>query len=300
MKKCKNDECDNNITDNRTYCSLHCRNVYVNKHLRDYTKISKTFIKKRTEKIDTYNDNPKHCLCCGKDLPYDKDSRKKFCNRSCSATYNNMHPVKMKRNYSEASLNNLRIVASRNFAHKGKKAGDLSVMAQEYSIHQNYCSVCGLPLEFKYRNRKFCGVSCRRVSDSNRMRTRNTYKSLCKFRFSISKYEFGSELIKKYGWYNASNHGNNLNGVSRDHMMSIDFGYSEMINPLLLAHPANCELMQHNDNSSKYKHCSITLAELLNRINEFDQKYGVYYAQQPKTYITAEELNELYLQASKK
>ena len=38
--KCKNIECVNMTIGKRVYCSLVCRNYYVNKYLRDYTKIS--------------------------------------------------------------------------------------------------------------------------------------------------------------------------------------------------------------------------------------------------------------------
>ncbi len=36
MKKCKNIECEKLIDDKRMYCSLKCRNIYVNKNLRNY------------------------------------------------------------------------------------------------------------------------------------------------------------------------------------------------------------------------------------------------------------------------
>ncbi len=39
-------------------------------------------------------------------------------------------------------------------------------------------------------------------------------------------------------------------------------------------HPANCNLLKHNENVSKYKSCSITLDELLTRIKMWNIKYG--------------------------
>ena len=38
MGKCKNVECNNETEGKNLYCSLSCRNYYVNKYLRDYTK----------------------------------------------------------------------------------------------------------------------------------------------------------------------------------------------------------------------------------------------------------------------
>lgn len=36
-----------------------------------------------------YNNNPKHCVCCEYILPYEK-RKNKFCNQSCSASFNNL------------------------------------------------------------------------------------------------------------------------------------------------------------------------------------------------------------------
>jgi hypothetical protein len=60
-------------------------------------------------------------------------------------------------------------------------------------------------------------------------------------------------LIEKYGWYKAKNNGNNLGGVSRDHMLSVSEGYKLSIDPYFLSHPANCKLMVHSENISKNK-----------------------------------------------
>jgi Rps23 Pro-64 3,4-dihydroxylase Tpa1-like proline 4-hydroxylase len=97
------------------------------------------------------------------------------------------------------------------------------------------------------------------------------YKAETNFKFNLSDYPdmFDFSLIEKYGWYSPSNKKNNLSGVSRDHMLSVKEGFELGIDPKLLAHPANCKLMIHNDNVSKNKKSSITLEELLERIENF-------------------------------
>lgn len=102
------------------------------------------------------------------------------------------------------------------------------------------------------------------------------YKSKCAFDFAISKYpdEFDIELIKQYGWYSAANRGNNMNGVSRDHMYSIAEGYKNHVDPSIISHPANCQLLLQRHNASKHSKCSITLNELLLKIKKWDEKYG--------------------------
>ena len=60
-------------------------------------------------------------------------------------------------------------------------------------------------------------------------------------------------------------------------MISLSYGFKNRINPLILAHPANCELLQHIDNSKKKIKCSITIDVLLDRIKNWDSRYGAYY-----------------------
>lgn len=48
----------------------------------------------KEKRIEEYNTNPKYCKFCGKFMPYEKRN-KKFCNRSCSISYNN-HITKRK------------------------------------------------------------------------------------------------------------------------------------------------------------------------------------------------------------
>ena len=99
----------------------------------------------------------------------------------------------------------------------------------------------------------------------------------CQFKFSLNEYpdKFDFDLVKKYGWYSAKNRGNNLNGVSRDHMFSIKEGFLQNIDPKIISHPANCQLLRHEDNFHKKGcKCSITLEELQKRINDWDKKYN--------------------------
>ena len=102
------------------------------------------------------------------------------------------------------------------------------------------------------------------------------YKQETHFKFGLSDYpdEFDFSLIEKYGWYKPRNRGDNLGGVSRDHMLSVRDGFNRGINPKLLSHPANCQLMIHNENVSKNKKSILTYDELLERIDIWNKKYS--------------------------
>jgi len=82
------------------------------------------------------------------------------------------------------------------------------------------------------------------------------------------------DLLKTHGWYSATNRGNNAGGVSRDHMISIRYGFDNNIPQEILSHPANCELLLQRKNVSKYYKCSITLDELIEKISKWESKYG--------------------------
>ena len=99
------------------------------------------------------------------------------------------------------------------------------------------------------------------------------YRQLCAFSFSLNEYpnKFDFSLIGKHGWYKAKNRGDNLGGVSRDHMYSVKDGYVNNIEVEIIKHPANCVLMIHNENSKKNHNSSITLEELYKRIKEWNK-----------------------------
>ena len=98
-----------------------------------------------------------------------------------------------------------------------------------------------------------------------------SYKLCCKFKFNVYEHptKFDLELLETHGWYSASNRGGNLNGVSRDHMYSVSDGFINKIDPIIIAHPANCRLIIHRINQKKHSKSSITLDELYDRIKEF-------------------------------
>lgn len=254
MKQCKNTECKNEVIPARTYCSLKCRNVFVNKTIRDY---SKNKIGLTQKSISLYEQSPIYCKNpkCSKKLEYTK-KRNDFCNSSCAAAYNNTIRVVNDRCFSKEGLANIRLAN-----YKKRKP----------SIKN--CIVCSAPL----RNRRtFCNKICKRKFYESNKSDFEIYKNNCKFKFAIYDFpnEFDIELIKEHGWYSAVNRGNNLLGVSRDHMISIKYGYENNIDSGIISHPANCKLMVHNQNVSKHKKCSISLDELLLKIKSWNDKYG--------------------------
>ena len=264
MKNCKN--CGKDIKEKNTYCSLTCRNIYVNKNLRDYTKVGESLKKNSREK---YLQNPKKCKKCENFIDYENRINL-YCSKECSkSVINQVNKKGLKYNMSEEGKQN---IIQSNF----KRLGILDVY-NDYKLNPNKCSNCDISLNFKKRNNKYCCVECRRIHERHLMTEYCKYKQDSKFNFNLSDFpiEFEFSLIEKYGWYKPKNRGNNLGGISRDHIYSVNEGFKNNIDPKIISHPANCRLMIHSDNISKNKKSDITIDELLKKIEDWDKKYLV-------------------------
>lgn len=84
-------------------------------------------------------------------------------------------------------------------------------------------------------------------------------------------------LLKEFGVFNSKN---NSKGVVRDHKYSRYSGFKNKINPILLRHPENCEIILNKNNISKAKKNhryedgdSITLEQLFLDIINFKKEW---------------------------
>lgn len=270
--KCKNIECNNETIGKRVYCSLTCRNIFVNKYLRSYKKCSDTFNQKRKKQQEEYFKNPKYCTNCNSIIDYNKRlDNDKFCSKSCSASFNNHNRKGMTYSLSDDGRASLVESAYKNLLNPESRRKSFENQNSKYrNKNKVRCLKCGLMTSKK----KYCSNECRRTYERKNMDEYQKYKQDCLFKFNLSDYPdyFDFSLIEKYGWYSPTNKKNNLEGVSRDHMLSVREGFELGIDPKIISHPANCRLMKHTDNISKNRKSIITLEELLEKINEFENK----------------------------
>lgn len=259
---------------NRNTINVVCENCGNNfkKTLSEYKRTMKLNRKNFCSLKCNYENKkatPKYCICCdAKFIPRKNSSR--FCSSSCNAKFNNVNRKGIKYNISEAGLVGLRKSIEDNFGYNVEKNKEI------YSQNVKHCKECDKILSYGKRNNLFCDIICKRNYNTRNSTEYQVYKANCQFKFNLLDYpnEFDFTLIEKYGWYKAKNHGDNLNGISRDHMVSIKFGFKNNIDYNIINHPANCKLMRHNDNVSKHSNCSITIDELLCRINRWNIKYN--------------------------
>ena len=222
------------------------------------------------------------CDSCGKQFEVMERERKfpsrnkYFCSRSCSN----------KRKYS------IEQIQSRSETRK-KRMKKFGINGKPlYKTIEKECKQCHKIFHVKENSKQcFCGVSCaaqyrtqiRYQEKINRCQTDiertkielQKYRVQCQFKFAVKDFpeEFDFSLIKKYGWYKAKNRGNNPNGISRDHMYSVMDGFINHIDPKIISHPANCQLLPQKENASKSSTSSITLDDLLKRIEKWNNKY---------------------------
>ena len=182
--------------------------------------------------------------------------------------------------------------------HKVKHL-DKAIGRQPYKDEHRICKHCGGEFVVKENSKKrFCSSKCARrytaqlkyqeklgacTTDIEKTKLEfEQYRHSCQFRFALNAFpdEFDFDLIRKYGWYKAKNHGDNLTGVSRDHMYSVMDGFVNHVDPKIISHPANCQLLLHSANVSKKDKSSITLEELLNRIDRWNKKYKDFQTQE--------------------
>lgn len=225
--------------------------------------------RKENEKL-IYNLNPRLCLYCNNIIPFEDNLNNKFCNHRCAATYTNNNRIN---NGYIVSIETKFKISEQTTGKSYKRLTNVAC----YKCGISFQLMCGPKIDLSkiccdvckhiVRHRKIAALDLAKLKD---------YRLACKFRFSLNKYpsEFDFTLIESFGWYKAANHGNNLYGVSRDHMVSVRYGFDNNVDPEIIAHPANCKLMQHSLNVKKYISNSITYDELLIRIKEWDLKYS--------------------------
>lgn len=100
------------------------------------------------------------------------------------------------------------------------------------------------------------------------------YRKECRFSFSVYNEPniISYELLKTYKFSTPQNKLPNELYIHRDHMYSVSDGFINNVDPKILSHPANCEIMLETNNIKKGSKSSITLEHLMFRINHWNDK----------------------------
>jgi hypothetical protein len=217
------------------FCSLSCGTAF-----RNTAKLAAAKLH--------YLSSPTLCAKCEISLPY--ESRKnKFCSRKCSASMQDK--------------------STRRCGPLPKEVLPFSTIRFILCKHTNRY----------YSNRNPDGTI--RVGSPYTKTAKAKYYAAARFKFNVYRYpdEFDLSLIKQHGWYSCPGKKRNgciknTNGVSRDHIISVSYGFENQIDPAIIAHPANCRLMLQSSNKLKGSECALTLEQLLVRIEAWNVKYS--------------------------
>lgn len=226
-------------------CSRQCHNKRINTRSRD----NDCHVLLRKQKILAYESNPKLCMKCHQPLTWDQRTNK-FCSSSCNALVNNYTRDASARIKQRETLLRTwcRIERPRRLYCKVK-----------FSL----CATCDSAFRVKSNQKLYCSSNCRFSSNIK------TYRRACKFKISktLNPELFKTQLLEQYGWYRAANHpkGYNPKGATWDHLFRVEDGYKLAVDPKIMSHPANAEMISWEENFARKK-SSITLDELLARI----------------------------------
>ena len=212
------------------------------------------------------------CTKCKKELEVQErekefPKRKKyFCSRGCANSRTWSDADKMKKSFSIKHSEKAK-AANRKNRLKLIKSG-------KYIKQTKLCKNCDSKFVTRHDN-IFCSRKCLKEYRRISILAYRKYVLDCRFNFPLQNYpdEFDFSLFDKYGTYKAKNRGDNLNGISRDHIVSMKYGFENNISSEIIRHPANCQLLTQSQNSLKHIKCGMTIEELLNKIKSWDEKY---------------------------
>jgi len=207
----------------------------------------------KANKVEAYNSNMAKCKRCSTDLSY-KSRKSTFCSARCS----NLSRDPMSEETKSKIGSKVKIYRSKNKQPTKKKR-----------LSSGNCKVCHseLPPGRPITCSNECLIQSRKLS--SRIKTaKEQYRIECSFKFNVYDYpnHFDLDLLENFGWYKAKNRGDNPEGISRDHMLSVKYGFDNGVDPIIISHPANCMLMSQRQNASKNSKSGITLEELSERI----------------------------------
>lgn len=224
------------------------------------------------------------CAKCGKQFSvFEREKKfptkeKYFCSRGCANA--RKHTLVERIKISNGVKNSIKSGKTRKYFQLRQLEERICLWCgQKFSAwtssKQRFCSCkCGA----RHREQvKYTSGLCNCLTDDDKLKREfRRYRNRCQFRFALKNFplEFDFDLIKKFGWYKAKNRGNNIGGISRDHMYSVQDGFINNVDPAIISHPANCKLMPHGENSSKHNKSSITLEDLKKRIDKWNKKYN--------------------------
>lgn len=213
-----------------------------------------------------YNLQPNICNHCTHIINYklyvNAKGNPKFCNKSCSASFNNKkrkHTIKTKLRIAETIYchyaNTLTVRSTKqHYIPKSFIIGPFT------KIYYCKCRHCGNNFLSK-RNIMYCNTHKHIYTNE----ARNRYE----FSFNIDKLSF---LFSNYQEYLSKGIGSykNPEGLNRDHKVSVIDAIKHQYDPYYITHPLNCELLSWIDNNKKKHKSSLAYQTLIQLVDDYE------------------------------
>lgn len=214
---------------------------------------------RRDTALATWISEQHRCQHCGK-IMTEYFGTGKYCGYSCANSRVHSTTTKLK--------------ISKSIAEFYDNAS-IQYKCHRYPVKLYFCINCNAPI-WSSRKQSYCSDSCKQLHLQYKQfkkiiakPTRQIYYYQCNFNFDVKDYPelFDLSLYDKYGYYDPIY---NPDGIIMDHKYSKYSGLSNCIDPYILAHPCNCELIRQSENSRKYTDNSITIDQLIFNIKQFN------------------------------
>lgn len=225
--------------------------------------------------------NPsKHCITCGKIFKKERKFQQK-CRTDCTPIGSPADP------YPKAMVGIIKMASKILQKDECITFSDIETLKRIISDHLNvdnlspqqindlyglgykgFHSVITRMLDMPIKSKKDAMIN-RSVQNGTRTTDqKKLYKLECKFDFCPYNEPqiLGYELLSTYTFTKCGG----PNSLHRDHMYSIADGWKNNVDPKIISHPANCQIMFSLENIKKYTKSSITLEELKEKINHWE------------------------------
>ena len=200
-----------------------------------------------------------HCRNCNQELQVNRHGT--FCSKSCRATFTNLHRSQNPETGSRISEGLKRVKAARRALGTVGFPVRLDRIEAPFSrIFINACAHCGFKSVSRIK-RKFCDEHTALYHREERERFAFT------FRLEHFPKLFDIETIRRIGLYHPKK---NVDGLSRDHRVSVNDAIKNGFDPFYIKHPLNCAIMPQRENSSKKAKSSLSYDELRRLVDEFE------------------------------
>lgn len=249
----------------------------------------------KKRRIDEYELNPAYCITCNIKLPFHQKNNK-FCSHSCAAKTGNKTRQENGWVVTQEQKNKTSASVKAKHASKPKKIKIYKCIicdaVHESKILAKACCSANKSKRIRFKKQEIEGpyskifyCSCKHcglkfISKSafqfciNCKEHHSNKRSIYRFKFNVYHYPdlFDLGQLTNLGFYSPGGKSGawNINGMSRDHKVSIAEAIKNNYDPYYISHPCNCELMPHKENGKKRTKSSITYQELIKLVDDYD------------------------------